>query len=104
MKLSFLEPKIDLQTKWSPAPHLTWEIRDGQAFIVDSQEGKVFHFNGVGAAIWAGIAEGLSGTQIAASISGSFEAPEKQILKDTAAFLSELRSQDLIVSAPGKLS
>ncbi len=103
MKLPFLDTKINLNTHWLPAPHLTWKIKDGETVIVDSQEGKVYHFNGSGAVIWDGVAKGLNGNRISELVAETFEAPEKKILSDVVSFLSQLRAQDLIHPAPDEL-
>lgn len=81
---------------WKPASHLTWTEREGETVVVDSQEGKIYRFNGVGAAVWSLLQSSKDEIQMASEIAASFEAPLHKIQKDISAFLSQLRSQDLI--------
>ncbi len=99
MKIPFLRPSISMDIKWRPAPHLTCKAQEGQIMVIDSQEGKVYHFNGVGAAIWKGVSACENAKEIMDQIAEQFEGGHSKIKQDVLSFLTDLFEQDLIEKA-----
>lgn len=96
MKLSLFKKPLSLHSCWKPVPHVTWTERDGEVVVVDAQEGKVYRFNGVGAAVWTALCQNIAAGDIALRLADRFEAPLPSIQNDALKFLAELRDQDLI--------
>ena len=93
------EGPMKLETRYKPSPFLSWRELDGQTVAVDPQEGKAYHFNGVGAAIWQFIDGHQSVAKIIECLAAQYESPEKKIQKDVISFLKELSQNDLITPA-----
>ncbi len=76
---------------------LSWSETDGgKTVAVDSQEGKVYHFNDAAADIWRLLDGKNTLSDIVARLSQKYDCPQKKLEKDTSAFLSKLFQDDLI--------
>ena len=75
---------------------LSWRVIDGLAVALDESEGKVFHFDSVGTAIWSLLDGETSVNETIRALAEKFDAPESKIRKDALKFIKELDRQDLI--------
>jgi len=57
----------------------------------------VFSSNRVGASIWKGASERHSVEDVVSSISGEFRVPLQDARRDTAAFLTQLETEGLLI-------
>jgi hypothetical protein len=96
MNFPFLRTNVSLHSCWKPASHLSWTEEQGEIVVIDAQEGKVYRFNGVGAAVWNAVVRQIPAGDIAIRIADQFEAPLRHIQNDTLKFIAELKDQDLI--------
>lgn len=67
--------------------------------LLHIRSGRVFSCNGTGLRIWRDLTSGMSVEAIAAGLSGSYSLPPGRAHADTAAFLSALEEQGLVMRA-----
>lgn len=96
MNLSFLNRRVSRDSKWKPSEHIRWTQEQDEIVVVDSQEGKVFRFNGTAASIWQSLCRHASAAEIAGSVVAEYDGAPQAIEKETFAFISELFSEDVI--------
>ena len=68
----------------------------GELFVVDAAKARLHELNGVGAAVWEGLAKGRSSREIAASIAEDYEVEPARALRDTEDFIAELGEAGLL--------
>ena len=78
------------------APSIISEVIDGEAIIIDMLSGAYFSTEGLGAVLWQVAISGRSRTTIVESVSAAY--PDAATAgADTADFLEQLLSNDLII-------
>lgn len=80
------------------APHVAWQIVDGEAVIVDLSSGKSLGLNATGTFLWSQINGGRDSDSIAASMAAEFEISSETAASDTKEFLSEMSDRALILN------
>ena len=69
---------------------MPWRIIEGEAILVDVDNGEIIHLNPVGAKIWDSIDGKRPVKEIIGHICGQFEVDNKTAQKDTLEFLDKL--------------
>lgn len=82
--------------RYQISPFLSWREVDGQTVAVDAQEGKVYQFNEVAAAIWKSMENAKTAEEIAACVAREYDGSPAKIQKDVNSFLKQLFQDDLI--------
>jgi hypothetical protein len=80
----------------SRAANAVYRMVDGEAVIVEPQNGLVNVINEAGSRIWELIDNKRSASQIADIISSEYEISAKIALEDTIAFLDEMAEKGLV--------
>jgi len=79
-------------------PNVIHEVIDGEAVIVNLENGKYYSIDKVGAAIWEHIENGLSGQEIVKAIAEKYEGSRTQIESGVSQLVSQLQQENLIIS------
>lgn len=73
-----------------------WRELDGEAILLDPQEGCSYNLNAVGTLIWKMLDGTHSINEIVSAICEKYEVEQEQALKDLELLLNDLRSCKLI--------
>ena len=84
------------EAKPARAQNTVYRMVDGEAVVVEPQNGLVNVINDVGSRIWELTDGRRSVTQIAAIIAGEYETTESTALKDTTEFFAEMLEKQLV--------
>ncbi len=80
-------------------PHIIHEIIQGEAILVNLQNGKYYSADGSGAEIWDAIEKGVPLPRVVELISAEYDGPPDEIRAAVYAFADELVREGLIVAA-----
>jgi hypothetical protein len=81
--------------------HVTWELADDRAVILDPSGSTLTTLNPVGTLIWRHLDEPRRAGDLARHLAGHFPGVDRRRLHaDTEAFLSHLVADGLVVAAP----
>ncbi|MGB0647416.1 MAG: PqqD family protein [Bradymonadia bacterium] len=95
----------DLTTLYSPSIKISARIVDGQLIILRPGNDELLRFNAVASYVWSVIEkEPASLEALVKMIVEEFEVEADTARADLEAFLSEMITQDLVVSGPRKES
>ena len=75
---------------------IDWNDLDGELALFDPRDGRYHALNSPAAAIWRGIADGLSPAMIVARLADLYAAPPDHIAADVAAFIDQALAKGLI--------
>ena len=75
---------------------IPWRLVEGEAILIDQDEGELLRLTPVGAAIWEALDGQRNVQEIIAHILETFEAEPKKIRRDVISFLKQLRRQGLV--------
>ena len=78
-----------------------WRVIEGEALVLDLQEGSYYSINPVGTAILKGLIEGHSVNAIADSVASTFTASPQDVLHEVTGFVQELQEASLLDLGPG---
>ncbi|HZT52759.1 MAG TPA: PqqD family protein [Gaiellaceae bacterium] len=81
-------------------PHVIHETIDGEVIVINLASGNYYSMRGAGADVWE-IVQAQPGTDasgIVAAVSQRFDAPTETVEREVAAFLEELRREELIAA------
>lgn len=80
------------------SPHVIHEIIDGEAVLVNLQNGNYYSIDRVGAVVWAYMEQGFSTGQIMEAISSRYEGDRAGIEQGVQQLLDQLQAEQLIVA------
>ncbi len=86
----------------SPADRFTrqeriaWQIIEGEAVLIDREEGEVLRLNPIGTAIWTAMDGTRSVSEITDHLHRTFEVDRARAEKDVVGFLRELMQRELV--------
>ena len=83
------------------SPRIRASLHDDGLVLLDTRKGLVYTSNRTGAQIWRGVAAGQSPRSIAACLSIEYGLPQVDIEAHTAAFLTSLTQQGILVPPSG---
>jgi hypothetical protein len=83
------------------SPDVVAEVVDGEAVIVNLRNGNYYSLDGVGAQIWALLAEQRSVDQVVATIQRDYAGDVAEIEQCIVRLVEELRSEQLLVLVDG---
>lgn len=83
-----------------PASHIVYGRLEGLVYLLDCDTGRTVGLGQVGSLIWEGLMQGLSPLMIGQQISSRYAVDPDQAGVDTAAFIRDLVSRGLLVTAP----
>jgi hypothetical protein len=87
------------------ADHVTWEVADGEVVVLHFESSAYFALNRSGTCLWTRLAQGPTDPRdLAAGIAAVSGRPVGEVAADVAAFLENLKSEDLVLereAAPG---
>jgi|SRR5438093_10847649 len=95
-----------LDSRLTKNAHIPWRLIDGEAILLDREEGEVIRLNPVAAEIWATIDGTRTVAEIVAHICSTFEVSERRARKDAEQFIKILLRHDLIqelIQEPSRL-
>lgn len=73
-----------------------WRELDGEAILLDPQQGCSYNLNGVGTFIWKLLDGAHSIDELVAAISAAYEVDENQARSDLESLLHDLRLNNLV--------
>ncbi len=79
-----------------PSARVTASLHERGVVFLDSESGRLFTSNEIGARIWAGMARGLALDAIAEGLARDFKVRPEMVRAHAAKFLAELEEQRLI--------
>jgi len=79
------------------APHVAWQIVDGEAIIVDLASGNTIGLNATGTFIWTQIDGDRDADSIAVAVAGEFNVDNEEAASHTREFLTDMNSRALVV-------
>src|SRR5205809_72821 len=82
--------KVSSACKVMPAPNVHARRFDDELIILDLDKGFYFGLNGVGAAIWEGLARGMTLRDVVHSLVTEYDASESQLMEDARALVDQL--------------
>ena len=80
-------------------PHVIHEIIDGEAVLVNMENGSYYSIDSVGAVIWKHLEAGLSADEIVAVVSEEYEGDDADIRSGVDALLKQFQEEGLLVSS-----
>lgn len=87
---------LTLETRLSKNTKIPWRLIEGEAVLIDSEEGELIRLNEVGAEIWKLIdGQRTLGNLIEHLVAG-FEVSERRARKDVQRFVRRLLRQELV--------
>lgn len=89
-------PVLALETRFSKNPNVPWRLIEGEAILIDQEEGELVRLNPVGAEIWAAIESTRSLDEIVDHICRTFEVSRKKASLDVSRFLTHLLRHELV--------
>jgi DNA-binding NarL/FixJ family response regulator len=84
------------------SPNVIHEIIDGEAVLVNMENGSYYSIDSVGAVVWDYIEKGLSNRQIVQAISNQYAGNQEEISTGIEKLIDDLKTERLIV--PGEPS
>ena len=91
---------LTLETRLSKNTKIPWRLIEGEAVLIDSEEGELIRLNEVGAEIWKLIDGQRTLGDLIEHLVASFEVSERRARKDVQRFVRRLLRQELIEEAP----
>jgi len=82
--------KVSSACKVVAAPNVHARRFDDELIILDLEKGFYFGLNGVGAAIWEGLARGMNLREVVHSLHTEYDAPESQLMEDAKVLVDQL--------------
>ena len=83
------------------SPGVVHENFDGEVVIINLESGNYYSLEGSGAFVWDRISEGMDSQEIIQAAQDSYTDQTSAIDSAISAFITELASEDLIISANG---
>jgi hypothetical protein len=80
-----------------PHPRIAWQVLDGEAVLIDLEEGRSLGLNAAGSLLWPRLATS-SVDELAELLVAEFAIDHEAALRDVEAFLSLLRARGFIES------
>lgn len=80
------------------SPNVIHEIIDGEAVLVNMENGSYYSIDSVGAVVWDYIERGLSSSQIVEAISEQYAGERADITTGIEQLIDDLQSEQLIVA------
>jgi hypothetical protein len=77
-------------------PRVAAEIMDGEAILIDQQNGVYFSADGAGAHVWQLVTERCSVAEIVESVGARFRCSPEEARNDTLSMLASLLREELI--------
>ena len=87
---------MNAESRPRPNGHVSWELVEEAAVVVDPSEGNVYHFNAVGTEIWKALDGIRTIEEIVGHVQACFEVKQAKIRKDVLSFIKQLRDMDLV--------
>ena len=75
---------------------IPYRVIEGEAILVDVEEGEVIHLNEVGALIWEAIDGKNKVSDIVNCVCNDFEVNQSEARKDVVSFLKEILEKEVI--------
>jgi hypothetical protein len=87
---------LALETRLSKNGKIPWRLIEGQALLLDSEEGELIRLNEVGSEIWQAIDGRQTIADITQHIAAGFDVSERRAQKDVQRFVRLLLRQELV--------
>src|SRR5438034_5755183 len=87
---------LTLETRLSKNTKILWRLIEGEAVLIDSEEGELIRLNEVGAEIWKLIDGQRTLGDLTEHLMAGFEVSERRARKDVQRFVRRLLRQDLV--------
>ncbi|HYB23827.1 MAG TPA: PqqD family protein [Solirubrobacteraceae bacterium] len=78
------------------AQHVVHETIDGETILIHLGTGTYYSLDGVGAAVWELLADGIASERLAACLSARYDAEPALIERAVAGFVQELLAEELL--------
>lgn len=88
-----LEQKYSIDRK-----KITWRILDGEAVILNLDNGYYYSLNEVGTRIWQAIDKGKSSREIIDYLQEEYQVEKRQLQNDLAEIIKDLEKEGLILA------
>ena len=92
---------LGLETRLSKNEKIPWRLIEGQAILLDGEEGELIRLNEVGSEIWKAMDGRRTIGDITQHIAASFDVSERQAQKDVRRFVRLLLRQELVAQTIG---
>ena len=86
------------------SPNVIHEIIDGEAVLVNMENGSYYSIDSVGAVVWDYIEKGLSSSQIVEAISAQYAGEQADITIGIEQLFDDLQTEQLIVVGESAVS
>lgn len=87
---------LALETRFSKNQNVPWRLIEGEAILIDLEEGELVRLNPVGAEIWAAIDQSRSVNEIVDHICHTFDVSRRKASRDVSRFLTHLLHHELV--------
>ena len=77
------------------------EVIDGEAVVVNLENGAYYSLDGVGADLWVQLADGSSLEALVEGVAATYAGERERIAAGVAAFVRRLQEEHLITASPG---
>jgi hypothetical protein len=84
-----------------PVPNVHARRFDDELIILDLNRGFYFGLNGVGAAIWEGLAQGKALSDVVRALADEYDATEAQLMEDAKTLVDQLVDAGLAAFTSG---
>ena len=91
---------LALEARFSKNVNIPWRLIEGEAVLIDLEEGEVVRLNAVGAEIWNAIDGKRTLGEIVAHIFCTFEVSQRTARRNVYRFIKQLLRQELIQEEP----
>lgn len=80
------------------SPNVIHEIIDGEAVLVNLENGSYYSIDSVGAVVWDYVEKGLSSNQIVEAIAAQYEGEQADITVGIQQLFDQLQAEQLVVA------
>jgi len=83
-------------------PRISWRLIEGEAVLIDRDEGEVLRLNPVGTEIWQGLDGGRTVNELIDGVEQTFEVERKWAQRDVLNFIRQLVRRELVTETDGR--